>query len=86
MATPATVVGTGTAAATATAAAPTVYDATVSGSAPGELFPIATSLSSVVLRPLEASDRDELVKMANNRKIWLNLRNRFPHPVCKPSP
>ena len=25
-------------------------------------------------------DRDSIVHHANNRNVWLNLRNRFPHP------
>lgn len=32
------------------------------------------------LRPWRMSDGDALVRHANNRKIWLNLRDRFPHP------
>jgi [ribosomal protein S5]-alanine N-acetyltransferase len=33
-----------------------------------------------VLRPWRASDEDGLVANANNRAVWLNLRDRFPHP------
>ena len=29
------------------------------------------------------SDLDSLVRYADNRKIWLNLRDRFPHPYTR---
>lgn len=32
------------------------------------------------LRPLRYADRDLLVSLANNKKIWNNLRDMFPHP------
>lgn len=32
------------------------------------------------VRSWQWSDRDSLVKHANNRKIWMNVRDRFPHP------
>ncbi len=32
------------------------------------------------LRPWAAGDEAALVKYANNRKIWRNLRDAFPHP------
>ncbi len=32
------------------------------------------------LRPLTASDVKSLARYANNRKIWIALRDRFPHP------
>ena len=34
----------------------------------------------LVLRPWQAGDEEALVRHANNRKVWLNLRDRFPHP------
>jgi RimJ/RimL family protein N-acetyltransferase len=34
----------------------------------------------LILRRWRFSDADALVRHANNRKIWLNLRDRFPHP------
>ena len=37
-------------------------------------------LTSCTLRSWRASDVPSLVRHANNRKIWLNLRDRFPHP------
>jgi RimJ/RimL family protein N-acetyltransferase len=35
---------------------------------------------SCVVRDWSATDRDSVVRFANNRKIWLNLAHRFPHP------
>ena len=32
------------------------------------------------LRPWRAGDESTLVLHANNREVWLNLRDRFPHP------
>ena len=34
----------------------------------------------IILRAWRRSDIPSLVRYANNRKIWLNLRNIFPHP------
>ncbi len=39
--------------------------------------------SSVFLRPWGNDDIDALVRYANNRKIWLNLRDRFPYPYTR---
>jgi RimJ/RimL family protein N-acetyltransferase len=36
-----------------------------------------------VVRSWETGDVPSLVRHANNRKIWLNLRDRFPHPYTK---
>jgi RimJ/RimL family protein N-acetyltransferase len=33
-----------------------------------------------VIRSWREGDEESLVHQANNRKIWLNLRDRFPHP------
>ena len=32
------------------------------------------------LRPWRLDDRDDLLRYANNRNIWRNLRDLFPHP------
>ncbi|MFZ4545275.1 MAG: GNAT family N-acetyltransferase [Saprospiraceae bacterium] len=32
------------------------------------------------IRALTSDDAEPLSNLANNRKIWLNLRDRFPHP------
>ena len=34
----------------------------------------------VRLRMLRYADRQQLAKLANNKKIWLNVRDMFPHP------
>jgi len=38
---------------------------------------------NIILRACKFSDRDHLVNLANNRKIWDNLRDRFPHPYTR---
>jgi RimJ/RimL family protein N-acetyltransferase len=38
------------------------------------------TLNNCEIRPWRASDLDALVRYANNRQIWINLRDRFPHP------
>ena len=35
------------------------------------------------VRSWSLNDVDSTVRHANNRKIWLNLRDRFPHPYTK---
>jgi ribosomal-protein-alanine N-acetyltransferase len=42
--------------------------------------PMPTPTSFGQIRTWQPSDWDALVKYANNRKIWLNLRDMFPHP------
>ena len=37
-------------------------------------------LGGLVLRPWATADEESLVEHANNRNIWLNVRDRFPHP------
>lgn len=34
----------------------------------------------VRIRTLRYADREQLTKLANNKKIWLNVRDMFPHP------
>jgi RimJ/RimL family protein N-acetyltransferase len=38
------------------------------------------TLKSCEIRSWWASDLESLVTLANNRNIWINLRDRFPHP------
>jgi [ribosomal protein S5]-alanine N-acetyltransferase len=38
-----------------------------------------------VIRSWNARDRAALAKYANNRKVWLNLRDAFPHPYTDAS-
>ena len=40
-------------------------------------------LTSCTVRSWEWRDRDSLVRHANNRNVWINLRDRFPHPYTK---
>jgi ribosomal-protein-alanine N-acetyltransferase len=40
-------------------------------------------LSTCIVRSWESSDVDSLAKHADNRNIWLNLRDRFPHPYTR---
>ncbi|MGQ0384514.1 MAG: GNAT family N-acetyltransferase [Gammaproteobacteria bacterium] len=35
---------------------------------------------SCVVREWRESDRASLIRHANNRKVWRNLKDRFPHP------
>ncbi len=37
-------------------------------------------LASCTLRPWRAGDKDSLVRYAENRNVWRNLKDRFPHP------
>lgn len=37
-------------------------------------------LNHSTLRPWQPGDETSLVRHANNRRIWLNVRDRFPHP------
>ena len=37
-------------------------------------------LSRCRLRPYHGGDRASVARHANNRRIWLNMRDRFPHP------
>ncbi len=34
----------------------------------------------IILRPLRDSDKEDLARFANNKKIWDNLRDLMPHP------
>jgi ribosomal-protein-alanine N-acetyltransferase len=37
-------------------------------------------LKTCTVRSWAWRDRDSLIRYANNRNVWLNLRDRFPHP------
>jgi ribosomal-protein-alanine N-acetyltransferase len=37
-------------------------------------------LEGFAIRPWQAGDERALVRHANNRRVWINLRDRFPHP------
>ncbi len=34
----------------------------------------------ITIRPFQRNDADSIARYANNFKIWLNLRDAFPHP------
>jgi RimJ/RimL family protein N-acetyltransferase len=40
-------------------------------------------LGRCVVRDWSAEDLSSLVRHANNRKVWINLRDRFPHPYTE---
>jgi ribosomal-protein-alanine N-acetyltransferase len=40
-------------------------------------------LKTCVVRSWRAADADSLARHADNRKIWINLRDAFPHPYTK---
>lgn len=44
---------------------------------------IPTALPGCMLRPWAAADRVSLVAHANNRKVWRNLTETFPHPYTE---
>jgi ribosomal-protein-alanine N-acetyltransferase len=37
----------------------------------------------LVLRPWRRGDEEALVRHADNRRVWLNLRDLFPHPYTR---
>lgn len=39
----------------------------------------------VTLRPWRRSDAAAFLRLADDREIWLNLRERFPHPLTLPA-
>ena len=44
---------------------------------------LRTELAHCLLRPWEAGDRANLVRFANNRAVWRNLLDSFPHPYTE---
>jgi RimJ/RimL family protein N-acetyltransferase len=43
-------------------------------------MPARLDCGSTVVRPWADGDRAAIVRFGNNRKVWRNLRDRFPHP------
>jgi RimJ/RimL family protein N-acetyltransferase len=41
---------------------------------------LPTALPGCVLRPWRAADRPDLIRHANNRRVWRNMTHTFPHP------
>ena len=37
----------------------------------------------ITIRPLKVSDKSQLASLANNKKIWDNVRNILPHPYSE---
>jgi len=44
---------------------------------------IRTDMDGVTLRRWRARDIDGLVRFANNRNVWINLKDRFPYPYTE---
>lgn len=40
-------------------------------------------LSRCRLRPFRDGDQASIARYANNREVWINLRDRFPHPYTR---
>jgi ribosomal-protein-alanine N-acetyltransferase len=40
-------------------------------------------LTRSALRPYRDGDQASIVRHANNRHVWINLRDRFPHPYTR---
>jgi [ribosomal protein S5]-alanine N-acetyltransferase len=38
-----------------------------------------------MIRPWSAIDKKALIKYSNNRKVWINMRDAFPHPYTETS-
>jgi RimJ/RimL family protein N-acetyltransferase len=49
------------------------------------MTPVQLAPGEVMLRPWAADDAAALVRLGNDREIWLNLRDRFPHPFTIPA-
>lgn len=43
-------------------------------------IPTDISLSNATLRPWRAADAHSLARNADDREVWRNMRDRFPHP------
>lgn len=41
------------------------------------------TLANCRIRPFESIDAPSMARHANNRRIWINLRDRFPHPYTE---
>jgi ribosomal-protein-alanine N-acetyltransferase len=44
---------------------------------------ITTGIDGLTLRRWRAGDIEALVRYANNRNVWINLKDRFPHPYTE---
>jgi RimJ/RimL family protein N-acetyltransferase len=41
---------------------------------------VELTANSISISPLHYADKERLAKLANNKKIWMNVRDMFPHP------
>jgi len=41
-------------------------------------------LSRCLLRPWREGDQEAIVRHGSSREVWINLRDRFPHPYTRP--
>jgi RimJ/RimL family protein N-acetyltransferase len=41
---------------------------------------LATALPGCLLRPWRNADKEALVRLADNRRVWRNMTHSFPHP------
>lgn len=46
-------------------------------------MPIHLDLGVCVIRPWRESDAESMALHANDRRVWRNLRDRFPHPYTR---
>ena len=44
---------------------------------------LPTALPGCVLRPWRSEDKADLVRLANNRRVWRNMTHTFPHPYTE---
>lgn len=44
---------------------------------------LPTSLPGCVLRPWRQADKPDLLRLANNRRVWRNMTHTFPHPYTE---
>jgi len=44
---------------------------------------IELTVPGVVLRPWQRGDAESLARHADDRKVWINLGDRFPHPYTR---
>jgi ribosomal-protein-alanine N-acetyltransferase len=44
------------------------------------MMPIDLKVAGGCVRPFRRGDEPSLARYADNRKVWINLRDRFPHP------
>ncbi len=46
-------------------------------------MPLDLGVAGATVRPWRKGDEESVVRHANNRKVWINLRDRFPHPYTR---